>query len=930
MLHIPTSRIRPRRTGRAAGLAALVLSPLLSAADLPIDSGVPIGTNFGAVASLQLADLDGDGDQDVIGASSNTATIMGWYRNGLTYTARTISSMAAGVRSVAVGDIDRDGDLDLVGALNGAHQVIWWEQTSVGWSPHPIASVLDAWSVTLADVNADGTLDVIGTALNANRVFTFINRSNGTDWAEVATDTALPKASSVAAGDLDGDGDQDLVATAFGGTSVKWYENRAAGAGGAWVARTVTDDITAPLDARLADIDRDGDLDVTLGGGDGVYWYENEGNAHGWIAHQTGPALPNVLKTIPVDLDQDGDADLVSTSTSAHLLLWRENIDGRGTQWTERRLDVGLFQANAVVAGDVDRDGDLDVVAGGTEGDVGLYRNWRLHRKFFFHSSQQRDIQVPMHAQRARLADLDRDGDLDGIGIAYANQPGPAGMLVRWINDGTGQFSAPLNFGAGQHADLALADVNRDGVVDAVAAGAELAWYGWHTGTWTRYGIAKTPEMSHAIGVAAADFNRDGRTDVAIADDVEGAVYAWINVDGGNTWTRQVVATGITGVNGIASGDFDRDGRTDLGTISTDGTVRWYRNGSAGWIATLATSGIEQPTGIAARDIDSDGDLDLLVSQSAGTTLVKNNANATSWTPRIGLRDPGDYGYTAISAADFDTDGDADLAVSAADMGMLFWGENDDSVYLTGWVGFDTLPGAVDLDSGDIDGDGDPDLIGAGRKITPASGVRWWRNFGGQYELLASNTPSGTVPAGRASVLMAATIWHQGNQDDLDLKIARLNLYFESAPGVPLTSAEANALIQRVHVYTDNGNGVLDPMDTVAATVEDLSLSDGVLAIDDSTAQSLFQVSTFSQQRYFIVPTYVANPPALPARFRATFLGVTDGAGRPASLVRDTYGVALSNSATSNGATGFLVVDADTFFRDGFEPRQSSTTDFTP
>jgi hypothetical protein len=233
---------------------------------------------------VRAADLDGDGDLDVIGAAQD-ANRIAWWENlagdATAWTERTVDGNILTARSVHVADVDGDGNLDIVGSAHDANEISWWENTAgngTAWSKHLVdGSFAIAVLVDTADLDGDGDLDILGAAERADDIAWYENTSgDGNSWTKHIVDGFFDQANSVHAADLDADGDVDIIGTALQANDVTWWENTA-GNGTTWAEHTIDGNFDG-ISVWTADVDGDEDLDVVgaafLPGQ--IAWWENE------------------------------------------------------------------------------------------------------------------------------------------------------------------------------------------------------------------------------------------------------------------------------------------------------------------------------------------------------------------------------------------------------------------------------------------------------------------------------------------------------------------------------------------------------------------------------------------------------------------------------------------------------------------------------
>jgi hypothetical protein len=262
--------------------------------------------------------------------------------DGLAFEPVTILEGCGRVADVQVADIDGDGDLDIVVSDFGWHEtgrLLWLERISAG--PVEAASfqlhVLDerpgTLETTVVDLNGDGRLDVVALiAQEFETIVAFINQgADGFHLRELyAADDPAFGSSGMVLCDLDQDGDLDIVYT--NGDSFDSFEVK-------------------PYHA--------------------VHWLENTGDLT--FRPRELAQLPGVHRALPVDLDQDGDLDIVActflprdmrtvfASAEPMALVWLENLGGG--EFRLRPLQVGTCTHPALFVGDINGDGLPDIAA---------------------------------------------------------------------------------------------------------------------------------------------------------------------------------------------------------------------------------------------------------------------------------------------------------------------------------------------------------------------------------------------------------------------------------------------------------------------------------------------------------------------------------------------------------------------------------------
>ena len=318
---------------------------------------VTLSANAGTT-DLATGDLDNDGDLDLVFTNQNSQEFQIALGNGDgTFATPTSLSLAAlvlgsgdGGATVMLGDFDEDGFLDIFGARRRMF-------TGVGdgsFTPAPNVSWGDINSSVVADVDGDGHLDMLGLAY-FDGISTLFGNGDGT-WRDDGTPVITPivAATDLAIGHLDADAALDVV---VGTNNNSIFPALGAGDGTFAVGTAITPGYVTAV--AVGDIDGDG-LGDAVGVNpisDDIYLAIGDGSGGLTSGVTLTPAVDSATSVTLLDLDGDGDRDLVATFQIGGLVRGRN--DGAGGFDPIAVTDAG--QAFAVVPGDFDRDGKLDL-----------------------------------------------------------------------------------------------------------------------------------------------------------------------------------------------------------------------------------------------------------------------------------------------------------------------------------------------------------------------------------------------------------------------------------------------------------------------------------------------------------------------------------------------------------------------------------------
>jgi len=278
------------------------------------ESFTPHTISTSAASFVYAVDLDGDGDMDVVGSSAGS---VGWYENdgSGSFATHTICNhyWHRGFRSVYALDVDRDGYMDVLAASSSPNnKIMWYENDGSQYFNHHIIadSVNGARSVSAADIDGDGYMDVLSG--HNNIAWYEYDDSESFNTHTVATSGV----SSVCAVDVDGDGDMDVVGSSAG--SVGWYEND-----GSENFTTNIVSISGASSVYAVDLDGDGDMDVLGSSAGSVSWYKN-GGSENFTTHIITTAADDVQSVYTADVDGDGDLDVLSAALGDSKIAWYE------------------------------------------------------------------------------------------------------------------------------------------------------------------------------------------------------------------------------------------------------------------------------------------------------------------------------------------------------------------------------------------------------------------------------------------------------------------------------------------------------------------------------------------------------------------------------------------------------------------------------
>ena len=852
-----------------------------------------ITTAANGAFSVFAADLDGDGDPDVLSASRFDDKIA-WYENRLDEASadfgpqQVITTAANSARSVFAVDLDGDGDPDVLSASPDDDKIAWYEnrldEASADFGPQRVITTAadNALSVFAADLDGDGDPDVLSASFFDDKIAWYENRLDeaSADFGpQRVITTAANGAFSVFAADLDGDGDTDVLSASAGDDKIAWYENRLDEASADFGPQQV---ITTAADVAFAvfaaDLDGDGDPDVLSGSfnDDKIAWYENPG---------TNPLDPdtdddglsdgdevNVYSTDPLDPDSDDDGILDGDEVNVHGtdpndpdsdddgLSDGEEVNVHGTDPNHPDSDGdGLLDpfevANGfdpLVGGDETQDPDLDGLDNFAEQAAGT----DPLDPDTDHDGLSDGDEVNVRGTDPLDPDSDGDGLLDGFEVAHGFNPLLGGEETQDPDldglDNLGEQTAGTDPHDADTDDDGLSDAEEVSRVRTVPFGPQQVI---------------TTAADNALSVFAADLDGDGDPDALSASGRDDKI-AWyenrLDEASADFGPQQVITTAADGAFSVFAADLDGDGDPDaLSASRSDDKIAWHENrldeASADFgPQRVITTAADNVLSVFAADLDGDGDPDVLSASFADDKIAwyenrLDEASADFGPQQLITPSSSVQQLFSVFAADLDGDGDPDVLSASADDDKIAWYENRLDEASADFGPQQVITTAADrarsVFAADLDGDGDPDVLSA------SSGddkIAWYENrldevsadFGPQQAITTAADGAFSVFAadldgdGDPDVLSASRsddkiAWYENRLDEASADFGPQQLITTAANGARSVFAadldgdgdpdalSASESDNKIAWYENPGTNPLDP-DT-----DDDGLSDG-------------------------------------------------------------------------------------------------------
>ncbi len=584
-----------------------------------------------------------------------------------------------------------------------------------GLGPHEVA---------LGDLDRDGDLDVVSadiTDLQSGTMSVLINAGDGTFASPVSYPVGA-QSQYVALADFNGDGYPDAVVVNTLSDTVSVLLNNG---NGTFAPRQDYSVGNYPQQVAVADFTGDlvPDLAIVCLTAGWVEVLRGLGNGQFVLRGRYSLGLsPRALDK--GDFNRDGRPDLVIATGDFIVLLYNTGPGFSAPVY----FNTFTERAECVAAGDFNLDGAPDFASTGAV--LSVFRNdgaGNFPTKTTYPSSSS--------ALGIRAADMDGDGTLDLVTANYLGN-----SVSVYSNGGAGTFDFKRDWGVGPAPwSVGVGDLNGDGMRDIVAPNSQAS----QTNVTVALNVGNREFLARrdyrmrgsGQGVAIADFNRDGYLDVAAGGGLSNADTVNLFLGNPDGTLKEPIALENLGNNlptDVVSGDFNRDGWPDFAVsiFSPGNRVRVFLNrGNGTFFPSVSYAAGGNPSSVATGDLNGDAWPDIVCSNGSRLdntiSVFFNNRDGTFAT---GIRYPTLTAPSDVAIGDLDRDGDLDLVVSHRDSVGIRILKNDGFGSFTG-QNFSVGEFQASVAIGDLDRDSWPDIaFGMGSSSNPMGTIGILRN----------------------------------------------------------------------------------------------------------------------------------------------------------------------------------------------------------
>jgi hypothetical protein len=645
---------------------------------------VPTGS---APQGITTADIDGDGKTDIIATN--------YFSDGLSIILNTSSSdnvsfapkvdFATGqnANTVRTGDLDNDGKPEIVVGFGGLDYISVFQNRcspgNVTMAPAKnFTAGLTTYGVDIADFDGDGKND-IATGNYSENTISVLRNITGTDHSiifeeEVTYESINTSPYDILAIDLDYDNRIDLVTANFGDGSISIFANR-----------VNASPLIGPTLSYFSPVSGTIGSTVIITGNN---FNPNASENHVYFGSIKATVIHASQTSLTVTVPEGATTAIISVTTnnliSYSALHFHVLIPGGGggvefdVDFLEHTMDLPSNNPRRIRMVDLDGDNLSDIVFTEQAADeITFHRN--ISQKGIIKFGPAKSVPIGPDPFDLSVSDFDGDGKQD-LAISNLNTglSGTVSVLRNTSSPGSISFASKVEMPAGDGpTTVASADFNGDGKPDLAVGSGNSGKIFLFTNTSSPGNVSFVPayeifNYNRSDHISTGDLNGDGKPDMVVSNSSEKTISVYQNVSSNGTIffadSLNYPSGNFASHNLLA--DFDNDGKLDIAGSNYSGATfvilrNISLNGVLAFADTLQYSTGKNPMSISAGDLDGDGKTDIIVpsSEPDKVAIYKNLSGVGNILFSAPSYYSTGYGPTHVACGDLDSDGKADLAI---------------------------------------------------------------------------------------------------------------------------------------------------------------------------------------------------------------------------------------------------------------------------
>jgi len=328
-----------------------------------------------AVRIPQINDIDNDGDLDIVvtagddGVKTEEDEIV-WYENRgeNTFIEHRIDDNISFPGDIDLGDLDGDENVDIIATAHDDSSLIWYKKNGPDWFKIVIdENLVMPLGCAVGSIDSDEALDIVVCSSGENKVLWYKNNGSGV-FSRNELDANLPEPQNIKIGDFNNDGNSDIVVVTLDtNNTVVFYLNN----GNETFTKTTLASGQKSFALEFGDWDGNETIDIVVGFDKGsvlgeeqrdIAVFLNDGNAN--FTDSTLVVLQERTNTIKlVDTDNDNDLDIIFGAGNAGIFPLRMALNNNGSVETVNEITDNAVRVYGIDAGDINEDGIIDIVA---------------------------------------------------------------------------------------------------------------------------------------------------------------------------------------------------------------------------------------------------------------------------------------------------------------------------------------------------------------------------------------------------------------------------------------------------------------------------------------------------------------------------------------------------------------------------------------